>query len=138
LFRRIESRLYHQAATLAVEDVVETAPSAEHCHPAAQVGNVVQPFEDADVGVGTELVAVDPVVRGAGDYFVVARVRKKLLIGDAGAASQRLVAEELAVLRNRSPQKRKYDSATLGRVVAPETVEQRRFVDPTAAFPVVQ
>jgi hypothetical protein len=102
------------------------------------VRQAVQPLEDVDVGIGPELVAVDPRIRRAGHHLVVAGVRERHAIGDLGAAAQGLVAENLPLLRDRAPQERQQHPTPLGDIVAPEVPEQRRLVEPAAAFLVVQ
>jgi hypothetical protein len=80
---------------------------------------MVQPFEDAHVGIWTKLITVDARVRMPRDHFVVAGIGKCLAIRDARDAALVLVAENLPLPGHHTPEEWEKQPAAFGYIVPP-------------------
>lgn len=92
----------------------------------------VQPLENREIWVCTELIAVDLRVGLPRQHLVVARIRERKTIADMDDAPFCLVAKDLALLRDRSPKERHQRLPALHRIVAPELFPQIYRVCPDA------
>ena len=133
LGRRGPAGLHHQVAAILIEDVGVVLPRSVNRHAAGELGRLVQPFEHADVGIGTKLIAGDRGVGKTHRHFVVTGIGKRNAVGHVGVTTLGAVAEYLALLRHRAPDEWEQQLAALLRRLAPVAALQFRLFDPVAA-----
>jgi hypothetical protein len=116
--------LHDEPAAALVENSIVGIPRAENGNFSAKFLELIQPFEHGGIRIRPEFVAVDRVVGIAGGHFIVARVGKRLAVGDVRHAALQLVAENLSLLGHGAPQEWKQQrTAGLG-VRAPVALAQ--------------
>lgn len=103
---QIPSDLHREVAAIHVEDILVDVPGANDGDVAVEVGLLVEPFEHRDVWVGAVVVRINFRVGETGEHFVVAGIGKGLAVGDASDAAFELIAEELALRGDDTPEKR--------------------------------
>src|SRR6266403_439057 len=116
-----------------VENILESAPGGEDGDLVAEFGLLVEPFEYGRVRVRAEFVGVDFWIRRTGEHFVVAGKRKGFAVGDASDAAFGLVADDLALRGDDTPEKGKERLAAIADVVAPEFALEAFGLAPDAA-----
>ena len=126
------ARADRKAAARAVEDVRERGPGTEDLDLAGKARPRVEPLEDRHVRVRAVFIRIDARIGRSARHLVVAGVREPHGVRHPRHAALVLVAVDLAVRRDRLPQKRKQLPAPHIRIVVPVLGLELRGRRPTA------
>src|SRR5215469_3007549 len=119
-------------AAWLIENAFEDFPCCVRRNVPVKLWELVHPFKDSDVGIGTEFVAVDARIGMPSQHLVISGIRECHTVCNARNAAFRLVAENLATLGDDSPQEWEEHPTTSNGVVAPELGPQFLGTGPNA------
>src|SRR6476620_6667221 len=123
-FPRDELRVPRQpdwkVASTHIENPREIIPASKDRYFPAKTALLIDPFEDVRIWIQLLVITVDARIGNAAHDFVIAGIGKILLIADAHHAAFRLVAEQLPIASDFTPEERQERFASRFRCVTPE------------------